>query len=142
MSNTPDDPVDEYNKILSSEGMPEELPEIRPKLSIDREWYNHFDCVQAAYADARQRVRLDSETTTGLQGLLADIRWGRHDAGPLTPLEREVFDPYCDGLTEQEVAVSLGVSQATVSIRLRRILKRYSLTTIRLAKSRGRPVST
>lgn len=131
MPNTADE-VDEYNKILESEGMPAELRETRPRPTVDREWYNHFSGYDGAYKDACARLALDYQSTSDFQGVLADIRWGRHPAGELTDKEREVFEPFCEGVTEQAIADLLEISQTSVSFRLSDILSRYAVTTARL----------
>jgi DNA-binding NarL/FixJ family response regulator len=74
------------------------------------------------------------ESAQELFAMLADIRWGRHGCAPLTDRERLVFDPYCDGETETQIAARLGIRQGTVSYRLRKIIARFTTVKPRLAR--------
>ena len=124
---------------LADEGMPSELPQVKPRPRVDREWASHFGGASPrhhAQTDAIARMRLDMSTTQDLWAMLEDIRWGRHDPTipGLTGREREVFEPYCDGLPETEIAKRLGISQSSVSVRLRRIIDRFTVAKPRLAR--------
>lgn len=118
----------DWEAILEAEGLGARLREIKPRPRIDRDWGTHFSSRRDAFRDAVDRLRLDAQSATDLFSMLADIRWGRHCASiePLTDTEREVFDPYCDGLSFERIGALLGISDDTARNRFNKALSRFT----------------
>jgi hypothetical protein len=133
----------EWDLILTFEGMPPELNESRPKPTVDRDWASHFGGAypnRNAFTDACDRMALDARVSDDLFSMLADIRWGRHDATieALTNHEREVFDPYCDGESFETIGKGLGLSATTVLRRFYLTLERFTPHKPSMRRNTGR----
>lgn len=122
-----------WERLLAREGMPGELRQARPRPTLDRNWANHFGGYgpkDAARNEAVARLKLDARSASDLFSMLADIRWGRSEAmyppETLTAHEHEVFDPYCDGQSFEQIAQLLSISTREAKYRFYEALARFT----------------
>jgi hypothetical protein len=118
----------DWERILEREGLGANLKPLKPVPRIDRNWTKHFRSRHDAYSDAIARLQLDAQTTSDLFSLLTDIRWGHHSSfiAPLTPEEHKVVDPYCAGLTFEQIGAQLDCDWHVVERKFFKALSRFT----------------